>query len=130
MKKILPILALLLFCLGCAPPKKMSDNSSNSPSPPQEQKVDQNQQIAPGTCYLSLKDCEIISDQKMIKGKVSQLHGYGAGFTEVIQLNQEIVIKIDKQDVQKLNKRSEFSCVISQVEKMGNKTYLKLIEVK
>ncbi|WP_421918686.1 hypothetical protein [Marinifilum sp.] len=130
MKKNLPFLAMLFFCLGCSPPKQVNKTPSNYPTIKlHEKKVESSQQIAPGTCYLSLKDCEIISEN-VIKGKVSQLHGYGAGFTEVFQLNEEITIKISNNDLPRIYKLRNLSCVISKVEKMNDYSFLKLIEIK
>lgn len=132
MKKFLPIVALLLMCLGCAPPNKTSKVNSNPPSPQQEKKVDSSQQIAPGTCYLSLKDCVLLTEgQKLsLKATVNKVHSYGAGFTEVFQKNQEIVIRINEKDKKVLSNKESISCIVTQVTKMNNKSYLQLAEIK
>ena len=130
MKNIYPIFLLIIFILGCDTFKKASDSKKHAPISNPEIKNNTNQQIPPGTCLLSIKDFEISSDKKTIKGKVSKIHGYGAGFTDSFHPNQEIEFKVDDENLLQIKNNSKISCVISQVSALNNKTYLKLIELK
>ena len=130
MKNIYPIILIITFILGCDTFKKSSDSKNHSPISNPEIKTNTTQQIPPGTCYLSIKDFEFSSDKKTIKGKVSKIHGYGAGFTDSFHPNQEIEIKVENEYLQKIKNNDTISCVISQVSVLNNKTYLKLNELK
>ena len=131
MKKILPIVALLTMCLGCAPPNKTSKVNSNSPSPQQIEKVASNQPISPGTCSLIVTDCKIISENGSykLKGKVHSIIAYGAGFNRAFSKNEELEIRISKSQSESLKNNEKISCNILRKEGRYEPAVLELIKI-
>ena len=132
MKHYLPFLALLLLCLGCAPPKKSNQKGQSNSSLQHKNKEIATQQIAPGTCLISLKACKVISknDQTHLIGKVEKIHGYGAGFTETFSINQEVSFPLPSEFKSKINTKKSVVCVLNQVMKMNNQSSVEISEIK
>ncbi|WP_321280859.1 hypothetical protein [Marinifilum fragile] len=132
MKKILPIIAIVSLTFGCALPKKASETS------PPEKKIQisndapSEKQFDVGTCSIVMKNTKIISEKKSLwlMGNVEVVHGYGSGFSEIINVGQSLKIEINKSQKEKIDTSKKLNCCISIVKEMNNTTYFKLVKIK
>jgi hypothetical protein len=94
MKQNLPIIAIILLIIGCAPPKKVNDYHSNKSNTSSKTKNVVHQQFAPGTCSLSIKESSVkkIDGAYWLKGTVASIKGYGAGFHYEISKDSKIKV--------------------------------------
>ena len=130
MKHFLPFIAILGLCLACAPPNKLASIGKKQDSIQKEKKIHIEKQIAPGTCSLNLKNCEIISEDEnqWITGEISSIKAYGAGFTSTFEKGQKIKIGITEKQANHLNSEQTLSCLISNIDALRKKPFLKLVE--
>ena len=132
MKKFLPFIVLLAFTLACSSQRKVSDSNTTPRNTTQVKKVHVDQQIAPGTCSLSIKDCKLISEKNTfwLTGKVASVSAYGAGFTEVLERDQIIKIKIDEKQYKSIDQSKLLQCTITSVTRMNKPVLFELVEHK
>jgi len=130
MKHYLPITAFLGLTLACAPPQKLSSTESNSVSNQKEKKVLTDQKIAPGTCSVSVVGCKVQTknNELWLTGKVERIIGYGAGFSTILNKNQEIKILLSKQHSTTLGNSDRIVCTIAVVNRLNKTDILELID--
>lgn len=132
MKHFLPLIAILGLSIACAPPNKISQVEKTSGSSQKEKRIHIEKQIAPGTCSLTLTECQLISenDKQWLLGKVISINAYGAGFSSVFEKNQSIKIRITEQQLIHLRAEKIISCLLSSIDGLKNKPYYKLLDYK
>lgn len=129
MKHFLPLITILGLSIACAPPNKISQVEKTSGSNQKEKRIHIEKQIAPGTCSLTLDECQLISenDKYWLLGKVISIKAYGAGFSSVFEKNQSVKIKITEQQLIHLKTEKIISCLLSSIQKRNNNPYYKLL---
>ncbi|MDQ2178619.1 hypothetical protein [Marinifilum sp. D714] len=131
MKKILPIIALAIYAMACAPPKMANENNVPKNINQHDKNVDRDKQVAPGTCSLIITDCIVISKDGSykLKGKVQSVIAYGAGFNRTLSKNDEITILISKSQAQSIKNMEKISCNILRKEGRYESAVLELNKV-
>lgn len=129
MKHFLPLLAILGLSLACTAPKQLISIEKTQDSIQKEKRIHIEKQIAPGTCSLTLDECQLISenDKYWLLGKVISINAYGAGFSSVFEKNQSVKIKITEQQLIHLKTEKIISCLLSSIQKRNNNPYYKLL---
>lgn len=129
MKHFLPLLAILGLSLACTAPKQLISIEKTQDSIQKEKRIHIEKQIAPGTCSLTLDECQLISenDKYWLLGIVISINAYGAGFSSVFEKNQSVKIKITEQQLIHLKTEKIISCLLSSIQKRNNNPYYKLL---
>jgi hypothetical protein len=132
MKHFLPLIAILGLSLACAPPNKLASIEKTQDSVQKEKRIHIEKQIAPGTCSLTLAECQIISENnnQWLVGNVISINAYGAGFLSVFEKKQTVRIRITEQQSINLKAEKTISCLLSSIEGLNNNPYYKLVDYK
>jgi len=128
MRKFIPIIAILTFSVCCTPQKKLSGTTVSND---QNKKTEMSRQTAPSTCSLVLSNCQISTDKDThwLSGKVKIVNAYGAGFSDVIERNQNLTIQVNDEQIKALQNISELSCTIRKKMGLGNNSAYELLKI-
>jgi hypothetical protein len=123
MKKLLLIFSCLGLLFSCATSQShQSSTNSNRVKGISDTTLDTvKPKTSPGTCQLILSQCSTVKEQNnyFIIGKIEKTVAYGAGFTTIFDINQDIKVEIDTQQAQALKNKKKVNCTIREKETIG-----------
>lgn len=122
MKHFALLISILSITFSCANTKTTNKKPTTNYIQTEEKKpVQDYSKISPGTCILLLNNTKIhsLNGNYFLSGVIQKINGYGAGFTSVFEVNQELKLKISSKKAQSIEEGKELICTIREEMKMG-----------